>query len=66
MVDFRDDPGPWVGIITGAGERAFSAGADIKDMLPSFKEHCHCPWASPTSIMRGLDMWKSLIAAING
>ena len=37
MVDFRDDPELWVGIITGAGERAFCAGADIKDMLPFMK-----------------------------
>ena len=27
MVDFRDDPELWVGIITGAGGRAFCAGA---------------------------------------
>jgi len=66
MVDFRDDAELWVGIITGAGEKAFSAGADIKDILPFAKEHRHRPWAFPTSIMRGLDMWKPLIAAING
>ena len=66
MVEFRDDPELWVGIITGAGERAFSAGADIKDMLPFLKEHRDSPWAAPSSIMRGLDMWKPLIAAVNG
>lgn len=26
----RDDPDVWVGILTGAGDRAFSAGADLK------------------------------------
>ena len=31
MMDFRDDPDLWVGIITGAGDRAFSAGADIQE-----------------------------------
>ncbi len=66
VVEFRDDPELWVGIITGAGERAFSAGADIKDMLPFLKEHRESLWAFPPSIMRGLDMWKPLIAAING
>ena len=66
MVEFRDDPDLWVGIITGAGGRAFSAGADIKDMLPFVREHRDDPWALPSSIMRGLDMWKPLIAAING
>jgi len=66
MVEFRDDPELWVGIITGARTRAFSAGADIKDMLPFAREHRDQPEALPPSIMRGLDMWKPLIAAING
>ncbi len=67
MVDFRDDPELWVGIITGAGERAFCGGADIKDTLPFMKEHLRdSPWVIPTTPMRGLDIWKPLIAAING
>ena len=66
MVDFRDDPELWVGIITGAGDRAFCAGADIKDMLPFMKEHRNNPEAMPTTPMRGLELWKPLIAAING
>ncbi len=66
MVDFRDDTELWVGIITGAGERAFCCGADIKDMLPLMEEHRDSLWAMPTTPMRGLDMWKPLIAAING
>ena len=67
MVDFRDDPDLWVGIITGAGERAFCAGADIKDMLPFMKENLpHRPWATPDIPMRGLELLKPLIAAING
>ena len=28
--DFRDDPDAWVAILTGTGERAFSAGNDLK------------------------------------
>jgi E-phenylitaconyl-CoA hydratase len=66
MTDFRDDPELWVGIVTGAGEKAFCSGADIKDTLPFMKEHRQDPWAMPPSIMRGLEMWKPLIAAING
>ena len=67
MVDFRDDPDLWVGIITGAGERAFCAGADIKDMLPFMKENLqNKPWAMPDTHMRGLELWKPLIAAVNG
>ena len=67
MVDLRDNPALWVGIITGAEDKAFCAGADIKDMLPFLKEHLqHRPWAMPDTPMRGLDLWKPLIAAING
>ena len=29
--DFAADAGQWVAIVTGAGERAFSAGNDLKD-----------------------------------
>ena len=67
IADFRNDDGLWVGIITGAGDRAFCAGADIKDMLPFLKENLpQHPWAMPDTPMRGLDLWKPLIAAING
>ncbi len=66
MVGFRDDPDLWVGIITGAGEKAFSAGADIKDTLPFMKEYRDSPWEFPASLWRGLEIWKPLIAAING
>ncbi|MFH1640264.1 MAG: enoyl-CoA hydratase-related protein [Chloroflexota bacterium] len=66
MVEFRDDPELWVGIITGAGSRAFSIGADIKEMLPHLKEHRGEPGSLPDSLMRGLAIYKPLIAAING
>jgi len=34
MVDFRDDPDLWVGIITGAGDKAFSAA----EVVAAFNE----------------------------
>jgi enoyl-CoA hydratase/carnithine racemase len=66
LVEFRDDDELWVGIVTGAGEKAFCGGADIKDTLPFMKEHSRSQWAMPASIMRGLELWKPMIAAING
>ena len=66
MVSFRDDPELLVGIITGAGDKAFSAGADVKDMLPFMRDNRYAPWAMPDLPMRRLDLWKPLIAAING
>ena len=62
LKEFRDDPEAWVAIITGTGE-AFTTGADHDTVLR--------PWAdkafqAPPLIARGLDIWKPLIAAING
>lgn len=65
MTDFRDDPDLWVGIVTGAGDKAFCAGADIKDVPRFIKEHPERE-AMPRTHWRGLEIWKPLIAAING
>lgn len=66
MVDFRDDPQLWAGIITGVGDKAFCAGADIKEMLPFLKAHSDSPGEVPPFIWRGLELWKPLITAVNG
>ncbi len=62
--DFADDPGQWVAIVTGAGERAFSAGNDLKYQAAGGK----LTW--PASGFAGLtsrfDLDKPLIAAVNG
>ena len=66
LIDFRDDENLWVGIFTGAGDKAFCAGADIKELLPFLAEHGQEMWAFPATHNRGMDLWKPLIAAING
>jgi enoyl-CoA hydratase/carnithine racemase len=66
LLDFRDDDRLLVGIITGSGDKAFSAGVDIKDYLPFIKRTTDKPWQRPTGIIRGLNIWKPLIAACNG
>ncbi|MBN1366951.1 MAG: enoyl-CoA hydratase/isomerase family protein [Dehalococcoidales bacterium] len=63
MTDFQNDPELWAGIFTAVGDRAFCAGADIKDALPYMKEH---NGTVPLTHMNGLPIWKPLIAAING
>src|SRR5258708_22343447 len=61
---FAADPEEWVGIITGAGERAFSAGNDLKHQAGGGK------MGSPPSGFAGLtsrfDLTKPLIAAVEG
>jgi len=66
LLDFRDDDELWVGILTGTGEKVFSAGVDIKDYLPFVRKTPDKKWQRPAGIMRGLDLWKPVIAACNG
>ena len=40
---FRDDPGSWVAIITGAGDKAFCAGADLKKSIPAVRKGAAVP-----------------------
>jgi len=66
FLDFKDDKELMVCIITGAGEKAFSIGADIQTMLPEMKKLRAQQQTEPPTIMHGLTIWKPMIAAING
>lgn len=66
LIDFKNDDKLQVGIITGSGERAFSVGADVRSVLPQFKDNRGKPWSGPATILRGLELWKPIIAAVNG
>lgn len=69
---FRDDEAAWVAILTGAGEEAFCAGADLNKM-PSFFQMSPIGRRNQRErdfglggITRHLPLWKPTIAAING
>jgi enoyl-CoA hydratase/carnithine racemase len=64
--DFKEDDGLLVGIITGAGSKAFSIGADVQTMLPNLKEFSGLGNSEPLNLTSVLNTWKPLIAAING
>jgi len=66
MVAFRENDDAWVGIVTGAGEKAFSAGADIAETLPYMKKIRGKPWEMPDTPLRHMELYKPLIAAVNG
>jgi E-phenylitaconyl-CoA hydratase len=63
--DFQDNNDLWVAIITGAGEKAFSAGADIKGFRPATGETPD-PGRVPEKPLRPDTIWKPFIAAIHG
>jgi enoyl-CoA hydratase len=65
LVNFRDDDELLVGIITGTSN-VFCSGVDVRDFLPFLKKTANKPWQVPTTIIRGLEIWKPLIAAVNG
>jgi crotonobetainyl-CoA hydratase len=68
MTRFRDDPDLWVAILTGAGERAFCAGADLK-WRAQHEDQARAPRAvgnRPGFTWPQFGCWKPIIAAVNG
>lgn len=66
-IDVRDNPDVWVAIITGSGEKSFSAGADLKTTIHRQREKSEFFLTQQNMILnRGLEIWKPIIAAVNG
>lgn len=63
----RDDDAIRVAIVTGAGEQAFCAGADLKSFVgapPGLNALMRTQEDQPLN--RGIEMWKPVVAAVNG
>jgi enoyl-CoA hydratase/carnithine racemase len=66
MAEFDADPDQYVAIISGAGERAFSAGADLTELAARTEQN------GPSIGVSTVDLWgvgsspKPVIAAVNG
>lgn len=61
---YAADPSLRVAIVTGAGERAFCVGTDLKT-LAADGDHSK-PTTGFAGITHRFDLWKPLIAAVNG
>jgi enoyl-CoA hydratase/carnithine racemase len=64
--DFTADPEVWVAVLTGAGERAFSAGNDLKWTAQHGGKLPPMPPGGFAGIVSRFDMTKPVIAAVNG
>jgi len=76
-VDFREDDEARVAILTGAGERAFSAGADLGSLIPLLtgargasddwdERMLKDPDLLHVALLRRIELYKPVIAAVNG
>jgi len=80
-LDFNDDPNLWVAIITGAGDQAFCTGGDLKEFIPMVTENVKDLQASGgqetlgqdfpvnaslVAVLRDVEIFKPIIAAVNG
>jgi crotonobetainyl-CoA hydratase len=70
VADFIRDDDAWVAIITGAGDRAFSAGNDLKATAAIARGERPAPVPGPRRVafggVVGVTCDKPLIAAVNG
>ena len=67
--EFQENPELWVAIVTGAGDKAFSAGNDLKYHAEYRAKTGKRPPATPkgfAGICSRFDLDKPLIAAVNG
>ncbi len=65
FADFSKDDGLWVAILTGAGERSFCAGADLKESIPLLTSGASLGFEDNTKRQLS-DVFKPVICAVNG
>jgi len=63
----RDDSDIWVAIVTGAGDKSFTVGADLKKKIKN-NEGWSDFWNTQQEqlVNKGLEIWKPIISAVNG
>ena len=64
--EFIEDSEQWVAVLTGAGEKAFSAGNDLKYSAQPGKYKVQQPKSGFAGLTNRFDRTKAIIAAVNG
>jgi enoyl-CoA hydratase/carnithine racemase len=66
--DFAYDPEVWVAILTGAGDKAFCTGSDLKKTMPPKESFAQLTLGGKANkeFLPPLNQWKPIICAVNG
>jgi enoyl-CoA hydratase/carnithine racemase len=64
--DFERDPEVWVGILTGTGDKAFSAGNDLRFTAEHGRDMIRMADSGFGGLTNRTQCWKPIIAAVNG
>jgi E-phenylitaconyl-CoA hydratase len=63
----RDDTAIRAAVVTGAGEKSFSVGADLKSFVAQAPDLAAFMLSQKSPLLnRGLEVWKPIVAAVNG
>ena len=72
-IEIRDNPDIWAAVVTGAPQPArsperqiFSAGADLKSAFKPRETYEFWQTQGDQILNRGLEVWKPVVAAVNG
>jgi E-phenylitaconyl-CoA hydratase/naphthyl-2-hydroxymethylsuccinyl-CoA hydratase len=63
--NIKTDPEIRVTVLTGAGDRSFCTGSDMKKTMPP-KESFASTYFETESLIAPMEMWKPIICAVNG
>jgi enoyl-CoA hydratase len=65
-LDFRDDDQMRVAILTGRGDKAFCAGADLQELIPKVNSGEYRLVPTIPGFLKNINCFKPIIGAVNG